>query len=61
MVTMVTMQTLNVEEETKKRFIAYMGILQHAYKKTITQDEALTKLLDTAWKHMQEDFKVEAT
>ena len=55
------METLNVQETTKKWFIAYMGILQHAYKKTITQDEALTKLLDTAWKHMPDDYKVEAT
>jgi len=59
-VTMVTnMETINVTKETKERFVAYMGMLQHAKKKSITQDEALFQLLDNAWKHFQEDFKVD--
>ena len=53
------METLNIAKETKERFIAYMGILQHCYKRTITQDEAVTELLDKAWKHFKEDYKIE--
>jgi hypothetical protein len=53
------METINITKETKERFIAYMGILQHARKKNVTQDDALNALLDSSWKHFQEDFKTE--
>jgi hypothetical protein len=57
---MVTnMETINVTEETKKTFIAYMGILQQSKKESITQDVALRTLLEKAWLHFQEDFKVD--
>lgn len=55
------MKTINVEDKTFERFIAYSGLIQQAYKEKITADRAVNELLDKSWKHFQEDYKIEAT
>jgi hypothetical protein len=53
------METLNIQKPTKERFIVYMGILQQSKKQTVTQDQALSHLLDSAGRRIQEDIKIE--